>query len=413
MNSVFTSLWNGFFPNLMSAYPKDLDLGWRRRLRSRVLRWYGQNGRTLPWRESADPYRIWISEIMLQQTTVAAVVPYFERFIERFPDVHRLAEAEQDQVLRLWEGLGYYSRARNLHKAAGVIVQQLDGRFPESPEELKQLPGIGPYTAGAISSFAFNQPAAILEANTLRLYSRLIELDIDPRGTEGQKKLWKFAGWIVSRKRAADFNQAVMDIGSQVCRPVDPKCPTCPLMPSCKSYEAGRQSEIPLEKPKPQITDVTEVSVAVKKGGRFLLRQRAENERWAGLWDFVRFEVRDSDVASVQMPERRRAKVAAALPGQRNLFADDDAKSLPRLPISLSEKVNELTGTMVTSYEPITEIKHAVTRYRIRLLCLVCDFDHGRLKQGAGYQWCSRTQLRALPLSTTGRRFAELLDSCR
>ena len=135
----------------MSAYPKDLDQGWRRRLRSRVLRWYDQNGRKLPWRESADPYRIWVSEIMLQQTTVTAVVPYFERFIERFPDVRRLAEAEQGQVLRLWEGLGYYSRARNLHKAAGVIVRDLDGRFPEPADELKQLPGIGPYTAGAIS----------------------------------------------------------------------------------------------------------------------------------------------------------------------------------------------------------------------------------------------------------------------
>ncbi|MCP4512786.1 MAG: A/G-specific adenine glycosylase [Fuerstiella sp.] len=397
----------------MSAYPKDLDQGWRRRLRSRVLRWYDQNGRKLPWRESADPYRIWVSEIMLQQTTVAAVVPYFERFIERFPDVRRLAEAEQDQVLHLWEGLGYYSRARNLHKAAGVVVHEMNSRFPESADELEQLPGIGPYTAGAISSFAFNRPAAIVEANTLRLFSRLIELDIDPRGTQGQKKLWKFAGWIVSRKRAADFNQAVMDIGSQVCCPVDPKCSTCPLMPSCKSFEQGRQSEIPLKKPKPKITDVTEVSVAVRKGGRYLLRQRTDSERWAGLWDFVRFEVRDEDVVTVQMPERRQTKGPAALPGQQSLFADDSAKALSQLPPSLSARVNDLTGTMVRSYEPVTEIRHAVTRYRIRLLCLVCNFEDGRLKQGAGYQWCSRNQLRELPLSTTGRRFAELLDACR
>jgi A/G-specific adenine glycosylase len=397
----------------MSAYPKDLDQGWRRRLRSRVLRWYDQNGRKLPWRESADPYRIWVSEIMLQQTTVTAVVPYFERFIERFPDVRRLAEAEQGQVLRLWEGLGYYSRARNLHKAAGVIVRDLDGRFPEPADELKQLPGIGPYTAGAISSFAFNQPAAILEANTLRLYSRLIALDIDPRGTEGQKKLWKFAGWIVSRKRAADFNQAVMDIGSQVCRPVDPKCSTCPLMPSCKSFEEGRQSEIPLKNPKPQITDITEVSIAVRKGGRFLLRQHADNERWAGLWDFIRFEVSDTDVANVQMPERRRAKATATLSGQQSLFGDGGAESLSQLPPALSQRVTELTGAVVGSYEPITEIRHAVTRYRIRLLCLVCDHESGRLKQGTGYQWCSQSQLRELPLSTTGRRFATLLGSCK
>ena len=393
----------------MSAYPKELDLGWRRRLRSRVLRWYDQNGRKLPWRESADPYRIWISEIMLQQTTVAAVVPYFERFIERFPNVRTLADAEQDQVLRLWEGLGYYSRARNLHKAAGEIVNQMDGHFPETAEALKLLPGIGPYTAGAISSFAFNQPAPIVEANTLRLYSRLIELDIDPRGAEGQKKLWKFAAWIVSRRRAADFNQAVMDIGSQVCRPVDPKCPTCPLMPSCKAYEAGRQAELPLEKQKPEITDVTEVSIAVKKGGQFLLRQRDEKERWAGLWDFVRFKVADADVADIRMPERGRAKVGAALPGQRSLFASVDEQPVALLPTSISERVSEITGTQVVSYEPVAEIKHAVTRYRIRLLCLVCDFEQGRLKKGTGYQWYSRKQLGDLPLSTTGRRFADLL----
>ena len=145
----------------MSAFPKVTDQGWRRRLRSRILKWYDNNGRKLPWRESADPYRIWISEIMLQQTTVAAVVPYFERFIDRFPTVQDLAAAEQEDVLRQWEGLGYYSRARNLHKAANVITSEMDGQFPESAEELQTLPGIGPYTAGAISSFAFNHPAAI------------------------------------------------------------------------------------------------------------------------------------------------------------------------------------------------------------------------------------------------------------
>ena len=219
---------------------------------------------------------------MLQQTTVAAVVPYFDRFMARFPSVHVLAAAKQDQVLRIWEGLGYYSRARNLHKTAQTIVADRDGRFPESAEELQKLPGIGPYTAGAISSFAFDRPAAILEANTLRLYSRLIELEIDPRGTDGQKKLWKFAAWIVSRKRAADFNQAVMDIGSQVCRPKDPECPACPLMASCKAFEAGRQNHIPLEPKKTEITDVRgsfdcrskrkSASAAAAGGGRTLGR---------------------------------------------------------------------------------------------------------------------------------------------
>lgn len=348
---------------------------------------------------------------MLQQTTVATVLPYFDRFLERFPDVSALATAEQDHVLRLWEGLGYYSRARNLHKAAKVLVNQYDGQFPETVDELKQLPGIGPYTAAAIASFAFDQPAGILEANTLRLYSRLIELDIDPRGTEGQKKLWKFADWIVARKRPADFNQAVMDIGSQVCRPVDPECRTCPLMASCRTFESGRQHEIPLEKAKPKITDVTEVSIAIRKGNRFLLRQREEHERWAGLWDFVRFEIGEDDTARIQPPETKRRSAAAVLKGQQSLFGDDmeQIRMARRLPAPIRQRAEDLTGLHIAAYDPCTEIRHAVTRYRIRLLCLICEADGGRVLRGSGYKWYSRHDLTQLPLSTTGRRFADLL----
>lgn len=374
-----------------------------------MLRWYDTHGRKLPWRESADPYRIWISEIMLQQTTVAAVVPYYERFLERFPDVHSLAAAEQAHVLKFWEGLGYYSRARNLHKAAGIIVNSLGGKFPESPEELKLLPGIGPYTAGAISSFAFNQPAGILEANTLRLYSRLIALETDPRGAAGQKTLWKFAAWIVSRKRAADFNQAAMDIGSQVCRPIDPDCRKCALLASCKAYEAGLQHQIPLEKKKTQITDVVEVSIAVRRQNQFLLRQRSENERWAGLWDFVRFEVSDDVVDAIHIPDRKRAR-AAVLPGQQSLFGTDLPEPRNVVPPSIRIPVEEQTGILISRYQPMAQIRHAVTRYRIRLFCLSCDADGGRLRRGSGYKWCSINQLAELPLSTTGRQFADLLN---
>lgn len=345
---------------------------------------------------------------MLQQTTVAAVVPYFERFMKAFPTVRALAKAEQDQVLLMWEGLGYYSRARNLHKAAQIIVSEFHGRFPETADELKELPGIGPYTAGAIASFAFNQPAPIVEANTLRLYSRLIEMDIDPRGAKGQKTLWKFAAWVVSRRRAADFNQAVMDIGSQVCSPKDPRCPKCPLMASCKSYEAGRQNEIPLAPKKAAITDVVEVSIAVRRGNQFLLRQRTEQERWAGLWDFVRFELSDDQVAAIHIPEKPRSKVAV-LPGQQSLFQEvQSAVTEPLSPV-VGGKVEELNGISVADYEPVVEIRHAVTRYRIRLLCIICDAVGGRLKRGSGYQWFTTRQLESLPLSTTGRQFADRL----
>lgn len=345
---------------------------------------------------------------MLQQTTVAAVVPYFQRFLKRFPTLKMLAKAEQSEVLRLWEGLGYYSRARNLHAAAQMIVRDLAGEFPRSSAELQKLPGIGPYTAGAISSFAFDQPAPIVEANTLRLFSRLIAMEIDPRGTAGQKTLWKFAAWIVSRRRAADFNQAVMDIGAKVCRPKDPECPKCPLMASCKGYEAGLQLKIPMEAVRPVITDVVEVSIAVRKGNQFLLRQRTEKERWAGLWDFVRFELSPELVSAVKIPEKSRAK-AAVLPGQRSLFVDDEVDVSEPLHALLRAQVEELTGIAVESYEPSVEIRHAVTRYKIRLMCIISTATGGRLKRGAGFQWYSLSQLKDLPLSKTGRQFADRL----
>lgn len=396
----------------MTAFPAQLDQGWRRRVRSRVLRWYGENGRVLPWRQSQDAYRIWISEIMLQQTTVAAVVPFYERFLTAFPKVEDLANAQQDEVLRQWEGLGYYSRARNLHKAAGQIVADYDGRFPETADELQSLPGIGPYTAGAIASFAFNQPAPIVEANTLRLYSRLIELDEDPRSSAGQKLLWKFAGWIVARKRPADFNQAVMDIGSQVCRPVDPDCRNCPLRASCKALEAGRQTTIPLEAKKTEFTEVTEVSVAVNRKGKWLIRQRTEAERWAGLYDFVRFEIPDN--LSKQIPRPKTTKNTSKSDRQKSLFEDATKPPLHTSPGELFDSILEHTGIEVDSFCSEKKIRHTVTRYRIDLLCLSAEASRGRIRSDSGYRWVTTEELSELPLSRTGRQFADhLLQASR
>ena len=286
------------------SIPNDMiDSAFKRRLRSAVLKWYDKHGRQLPWRSSADPYRVWLSEIMLQQTTVAAVVPYFERFVARFPDVKSLASADVDDVLRLWEGLGYYSRARNLHKAAKVIVNQHDGVFPSDVGVLKTLSGIGRYTAGAIVSFAFDLPAAIVEANTERLFARLIALRDDVRSTPSRSTLWEFAESLVPNKRCGDFNQALMDIGSQVCRPVAPVCSKCPLMSYCSAFELGLQNELPVRKPRTPITVVTEVCIVIRRGDKVLLRRRGEGERWAGMWDFIRFEVDAAESRSF-LPER-------------------------------------------------------------------------------------------------------------
>lgn len=347
--------------------------------RRKLVRWYAVNARDLPWRRTTDPYRIWISEIMLQQTTVAAVIPYFERFLNRFPAVSDLAAADENDVLRLWEGLGYYSRARNIHKAAKAIVDQHLGIFPTDVESLRSLPGIGRYTAGAIASFAFNQPAPIVEANTLRLYCRLLGYSEDPRSSDGQERLWSFAEAILPKVSPGRVNQALMELGATVCSPREPRCESCPISGHCASYLAGTQLEIPRPKERTVITDVTEVSVAVRHGSKYLLRRRSQNERWAGLWDFIRFEI------DHELHERDRRQ--------------------------LMDGVLERSGLSVELGPQIAELKHGVTRYRITLKCVTANRLNGRLKSDEQWKWLKPAEFDDYPLSVTARQFAEKLKS--
>src|SRR5262249_34111203 len=205
-------------------------------LRRRLLTWYATHRRDLPWRRSRDPYLVWISEIMLQQTQVATVRDYFERFMRTYPDVESLAAADETDVLRLWEGLGYYRRARQLHAAAKKVVAEFGDEFPSNPDALQKLPGIGRYTAGAIASIAFDRRAAILEANTIRLLSRLIAYRGNPHSQVGQRPLWRVAEEILPQARVAEFNQALMEVGSLICTPSEPKCPECPLSVVCAAH---------------------------------------------------------------------------------------------------------------------------------------------------------------------------------
>lgn len=389
----------------MAAYPHDLDSEWQRGVRRRLLDWYRKNARPLPWRDSADPYRVWTSEIMLQQTTIAAVKPYFERFHQRFPSVETLAAAEEAEVLREWEGLGYYSRARNLHKAAQQIVDEHAGVFPESVEQLQKLPGIGPYTARAVASVAFGQGVGILEANTIRLYSRLVELTEDPRSTPAARLLWNFADWIVAPRSASAFNQAAMDVGSVICKPEDPECDRCPLRSHCCSFRSGRQAEIPRLPAKKKMTDVTEAALVLCRRDRVLMRQYAEGERWAGLWDFVRFpvSVEDGDQLLLlpQQPTGRRQSSK-----QPTLFPTESTALAVRA-------AEQQTGLQIASPVLLKQIRHTVTRYRIRLLCIQSNNIRGRIKSAGEFSWQPFRRLDELPLSTTARTIAELLQQQR
>jgi A/G-specific adenine glycosylase len=311
---------------------------------------------------------------MLQQTTVAAVVPYFERFLARFPTVKDLAAADEEDVLRLWEGLGYYSRARNLLKAARVVVEQHGGRFPEDVAVLQSLPGIGRYTAGAIVSFAFDRRAPIVEANTLRLYCRLLGYDGDPRSAEGQQTLWSFAEAVLPKKQPGRINQALMELGATVCSPKEPDCERCPVCVYCAAFRDQTQREIPRAAKRPEITDVTEATIAVKKGRTYLLRRRPHGERWAGLWDFARFPL--------------------------------DATALHE---QIVVAVRQQTGLTIELGTQIAEFKHGVTRYRITLKCFTADFVSGKLHSGVEWQWVAPVEFADYPLSVTGRKFAKLL----
>jgi A/G-specific adenine glycosylase len=338
-----------------------------------LLAWYGRHARDLEWRRSRDPYRVWVSEIMLQQTQVATVADYFPRFLAAFPTVTALAAADEEQVLRLWEGLGYYRRARQLHRAAKVIVADHRGRFPDDVEAVRNLPGIGRYTAGAILSIAFDARQPILEANTVRLFSRLIAYRDDPRSKAGESLLWRLAEELLPRNGSSQFNQALMELGSLVCTPRTPACKSCPVRSLCPTHEQGLQESIPLPKSKPRIEAVREVLLVVRQRDRVLLRRREAQERWAGLWDFPRFEIEAAGVS----------------------WSD-----------GIVQKLASSTGVVAEIAAPLTTIKHGVTRFRITLDCHWADCLRAPRRLPSGVRWLRPSQLADYPLSTTGRQVA-------
>ncbi len=318
---------------------------------------------------------------MLQQTQVATVTAYYQRFLSRFPTISALAGAEETDVLRQWEGLGYYRRARQLHAAAKRIVAEHGGRFPRDLHMMEKLPGIGRYTAGAIASIAFDVRAPILEANTVRLHSRLLGFRGDPTSVPGQRLLWRFAEAILPKRGSGDLNQALMELGSLICTPRAPCCEACPVRSLCPTQIGGWQDVIPAPKRKTKFENVREAAVVVRRSGKVLLRKRSDGERWAGLWDFVRFPL-------------------CALRG-------DD------LTRELSQKVYEQVGVKIQPGQLRTTIQHAVTRFRITLECFECAYLSGATtaSRRASMAWVTPCRLGEYPLSASGRKLAVLIAS--
>ncbi|WP_028979112.1 A/G-specific adenine glycosylase [Sporocytophaga myxococcoides] len=255
-----------------------------------LITWYSKNKRDLPWRETQNPYIIWLSEILLQQTRVDQGLPYFYKFVDNYPDVNKLANAEEREVLRLWEGLGYYSRARNLHATAKLIVEKYSGIFPQTYKELLKLKGVGPYTAAAIASFSFNESVAVVDGNVYRVLSRVFGIDDDIRSPSGIKKFRELANLLIPKKDPATYNQAIMEFGALHCVPAKPKCEDCPVSAQCYAFSTNAQSLLPVKNKKIVKKNRHFNYLAFRWKDKILMKERKSKDIWQGLYEFYNNE---------------------------------------------------------------------------------------------------------------------------
>jgi A/G-specific adenine glycosylase len=340
-------------------------------LQTRLLAWYRKNKRILPWRGHPEPYAVWVSEIMLQQTRVETVIPYFERWMRLFPTVQALAEASEQEVLNAWEGLGYYSRARNLHKAAKVIVRDFGGNLPHSLSELIKLPGIGRYTAGAIASIAFGADEPALDGNLKRVYARLFDVTEAVDSPKGEKLLWEIARRNLPHGRAGDFNQALMDLGSAICLPKNPRCLLCPLMELCKARENGTQELRPVRKPKKAVPHHIHAAGVIVRRGRVLLARRPPGGLLGGMWEFPNGRVGEDPAG----------ELAQALEAGYRL--------------------------KVQRKEALGVVQHAYTHFRVTVHVFRCELV--KMSDSPGLKWVAIGELGEYPMGKVDRRIADML----
>lgn len=341
-----------------------------------LLRWYETRKRSLPWRAASDPYAIWVSEIMLQQTRVETALPYYARWMARFPTLESLAAASQQDVLDAWEGLGYYARARNLHKAAQIVVQQHGGQLPRDPTALRQLPGIGPYTAGALASLAFGLDVPVVDGNVRRVLARLFALEEPADTPAGARRLWELAAEHLPSGRAADYNQALMELGALLCTPRNPACEQCPVKLHCAARRLGKQGHLPKLKSKRKTPHYTVAAAVISRDGQILIAQRPEDGLLGGLWEF---------------------------PGGKLEEGED-------LLACLKREIREELNVEIEPGRPLGVYTHAYTHFRVTLHAFACTLPgdaEPRLAAVAALAWVPPAALPRYPMGKIDRQIAQ------
>lgn len=340
-----------------------------------LLAWYRHNARSLPWRGTRDPYAIWVSEVMLQQTRVEAVLPYYKRWMERFPTVEVLAGAALDEVLAVWEGLGYYSRARNLHRASRLIVEQHGGAVPATIEGLGRLPGIGRYTAAAIAAIAFDADTLALDGNLRRVLARLFDLDEDPRTPGGERRIRSQAVELLPPGRASVFNQALMDLGSLICTPRSPVCGRCPLPAGCLAFQRGVQEQRPIRPARRPVPHRAVAAAVLRRAGRILIGRRPQDKLLGGLWEF---------------------------PGGKQEPGEG-------LKACLRRELREELGVGVLVGAPLGVFDHAYTHFSVRVHAFECTLAAGEPQplEHSQLAWVKPSEMGASPMCKVDRQIAD------
>jgi len=345
-----------------------------------LVHWYKENARDLPWRETLDPYQILISEIMLQQTQVKTALPYFRRWINRFPTINSLANASEKEVLKLWEGLGYYSRARNLLKAAQIIVDQYSGEIPDDRKLLEKLPGIGKYTGGAIASIAFGKDEAILDGNIRRVFCRIFNIEVPIRTDNSERILYELANENLIKGNAGDYNQALMELGALICLPKNPKCGICPVSNLCIANKLNLQNERPVKNKKPVIPHYHVVAgVIVNLSGEVLISKRPESGLLGGMWEFPGGKIEPGEK-----------------PGE-----------------ALTRELMEELGVFIQVNDYIGMFKHAYTHFKVTLQAFYCSITKNtpRPLEVSDFKWITINNLSEYPMGKLDRLISKRIQN--